>query len=78
MSIGIVSTLTEYDSSGPSAIVYTGRGNLKSPRRTQRGFPEYQVGSVIGCAVDVKKRVAVFTRDGKLIGETTLSSFGKL
>ncbi|KAF8537946.1 hypothetical protein BDD12DRAFT_844729 [Trichophaea hybrida] len=67
MDIGIASLFTEHDSDGPSPICYSSNGRIDSPTSRRQGFRKLSEGSVIGCAVDLKKRIAVFTHDGNLI-----------
>jgi hypothetical protein len=70
MDIGIASLYTEYDSEGPSPIYYDSRGRIYSPTSHNEGFPKLLEGSIVGCAVDLKKRIAVFTHDGMIVGQS--------
>ncbi|KAF8244834.1 ankyrin [Wilcoxina mikolae CBS 423.85] len=67
MGVGIGSALAEYDVSGPQGIIYRSNGVISSPRGRENVLPKYSKGSVVGCAVDLQSRIAVFTCDGKLV-----------
>jgi hypothetical protein len=74
MSFGIASALTEHDRAGPNGIMYHSDGEMRDPTKSKRrkGFSLSSKGTVLGCAVDIKNRIAVFTCDGKIIGNPSI------
>lgn len=67
--LAVESAFSAYDKE-TYGINYFCDGMISSWGFDHSGWPTYGKGSVVGCAVDLRRRIAVFTCDGQVLGES--------
>jgi hypothetical protein len=69
-SLLVASAYTDYNKHS-RGVRYSTDGSIRTKRGCwDRTGPTWEKGSVVGCAVDLFNRIALFTCDGNILGES--------